>query len=139
MLDVSSCSKSLEGIVSAGETIIPGEVVQYLASAGTIERYHGVTLNLAALLIAVENTAQGLGVDDAYTAGQRIYFRHMRPGDLFLGRMTGIAYNVGATVGPEADTGLFTVSISGFNDAIAIVAKTDALTASGRLVQLMAK
>lgn len=147
LLDVGSSSKLMEGIVTTGQNILPGELCQVRMTTGTIERYHNASLQLAPVLIAVENTAAGLGVDDVYLQLTKIFYVHMRPGDLFWGRVTAAAVEVGEAMGAETATGYLqpttgyvpATTQGTYDEAIAFIAEADALTTGGRLVKIVTK
>ncbi len=147
LLDVSSNSVLMEGTVTTGQSIYPGDLVQFRMTTGTIERYHNASLQIAPLLIAVENTAEGLGVDDIYAQLTKIFYVHMRPGDLFWGRVSAAAVEAGEAMGGETTTGNF-IPTTGYiaattqgtyDEALVFAAEADALTTGGRLVKLVAK
>ena len=92
------------------------------------------------MLVAIENMVEGKTVEDNYAALTTIYYRHLRPGDLFWGRVAGAAVLAGEPLDAETVTGHFiATTLDTFDEAIVIVAESDALTTAGRLVKLIAK
>lgn len=85
-ISVSTRSRHLEGIAAA--TIIPGMICD-LSSSGAInvDTYDagGVDQKPCAVIVAVENIYDGGTIDTNYTAGDKIYLRHLVPGDVFHG------------------------------------------------------
>ena len=148
LLDVHSSANLLEGIVGAGETIHPGQLVQVdMINAGKIIRFDFANFALAPALVAIENMAEGKSVADAYVADEKIYYMQLRAGDLFWGRSVAAAVELGQPLGGQDLTGQL-IATSGYiaatapgnyNEAIVIVAQADALTTANRLIKVSVK
>lgn len=98
-----------EGIVSAGETIYPGQAVT-LDLTGNTDRdnllYHRSDGSTSIGIFpertfAIENVSWGKSITDAYQEGERIMLVHARPGDVILTKV--------ADVSPDTD--LYTGSL----------------------------
>ena len=147
LIDVHSSAKLLEGIVATGETIHPGQLVQFDMVSGDIIRFNSGNLTLAPALIAIENMAEGKTVADAYVAGEKIYYMHLRSGDYFWGRSIAAAVEHGQPLGPQDLTGQLVATLGylagsatgTFSEAIAVVVVTDALTTANRLIKVVVK
>ncbi len=146
LLDVDSSTQVMKGIVTTGQNTYPGSLCQ-IALGGTIQRYHNPSSQIAPLIVAVENPENGGGVNDIYDSQQKVFYVHLRPGDLFLGRATAAAVEAGEAMGADTATGYFrpttgyvaATTQGTFNEALVIVAEADASTSGGRLIKLVVK
>lgn len=143
MLDVSSSSNQLEAISAAGQDIYPGQLLEYTVDATTISRYQSASQTMGALLIAVENRQEGKGTEDIYLAGTRVYFVHMRAGDLFQVRFgtPSTAVGQGDYVAAEILTGNM-IAATNANTGMAVAigsVTTSAATDPHSLITVFAK
>lgn len=102
-VSVSSSSKFLEGIVNTGVTIAPGELVN-LTSAGTYTNVFASAVwdYTATPIVAIENLEYGKDIDDTYLAGERLYMRYLRPGDVgWLWLTTSSTASIGSFLVPD--------------------------------------
>lgn len=148
LLDVHSSAKLLEGTVATGETILPGHMLQIdMTDAGKIIRFNYGNYAQAPILVAIENMAEGKTVADAYVADEKIYYMHLRAGDLFWARSIAAAVELGQPLGGQDLTGrvealaLYVVGTTpgDYNEAIVIVTQADALTTADRLIKVAVK
>lgn len=69
----------------AAEAITPGMIVQENASAQFIKNDRvGGTNNRVPVLVAVEDTLHGYGIDDVWASGARVVAQHLRSGCEFM-------------------------------------------------------
>jgi hypothetical protein len=64
----------------AAAAILPGNLVE-MTSAGTVQK-HSVAGGTAERMFAIEDALQGIDVDGAYAAGDKVRVQILRPGDM---------------------------------------------------------
>jgi hypothetical protein len=86
LVSVSSSSQQMEGTVYSGETLIPGEIVHLHANGSYSNQFpSGTWVGTAPSLVVVENLDQGKDINSTYSAGETVFVRYLRSGDVFLG------------------------------------------------------
>ena len=99
LLSVNSSSPLVEGPASdeeaVDEIIYPGNLctmqrgnVLGVPTDNSVHTCGQLGGNVSPLLIALEDIENGKTVDVRYFPGERVPVRHLRPGDVFLGRLT---------------------------------------------------
>jgi len=141
MLDVGSDSKTLEGFVLTGISILPGSSVSYINSTNEFTKTAAGIDVVHPLMIAVENTAEGKSPTDTYAQLTKLYARYMRPGDLFLALVEDIVVSFNQPLSiTAAVTGQFgAVTADNPNVAMVYAAEASASTGGSKLVKVFAK
>jgi hypothetical protein len=79
-------SQPVYGEGDAAEVITPGHIVELNGSGGVIKNaLAGGTNNKVPVMVAVENSEFGGGLDDNYAIGARVKYQHLRSGCEFMG------------------------------------------------------
>ena len=138
LLDVGSDSKLLEATCGE-EGVLPGSLLEYAATGALVNAIPGAIDLQLPLMVATENTAEGLGVDDPYSIGEKLYAVHLRPGDLFLGRISAAStYIFSVPMGTSTVIGRFS-SATSINVAIAFMGETITSGTGNFLGKMIAK
>lgn len=141
MLDVGSDSKTLEGRVQTGLSILPGSSISYVNSSTEFTKTPVGIDTVHPLIIAVENAAEGKGVTDVYSQLTKLYARHMRPGDLFLALVEDIVVTFNQPLSISATVAGQFAAITGTDPDLATVFafEVSASTGAAKLVKVYAK
>lgn len=78
--------KVLVNEYAAGVAITPGMLVELYSDGGTLKvRPNASATEIQALSVAIEQSWQNKGVDDAYAVGDLVAFNYLAPGSVFWG------------------------------------------------------
>jgi len=140
LLDVGSDSKLLEApSVDAGD-IYPGALLEY-DDNGNFQLSTPVGAGEPfPIIIAIENTAEGMGLTDPYETGDKVYAVHLRSGDLFQGILHDSGAHVfGLPVGTSSQAGRFTSTTITIANSVVLMGENKTFATGGLLAKLIVK
>lgn len=114
LLFVSSGSPTVELPCEDAGGILPGHILLRTSTGGLIR--NNLTVSYQDAYVAVEDTAAGKEVDDAYPLGDTVRARRLRTGDICLLRMTATGSIEEGTPVAVTDLGLGEIINSGFTE-----------------------
>lgn len=152
-INVYSDTRFIEGTLGSSALftipIYPGMLLSYTEEAGKpvwVPMTSEITADVGQVpvIVCVENLEEGKKIGDTYVNDEKVYARHFRPGDIFLGRApVGTSYTTGDYLsrdrtGSALNDGLFGAALH-IDDGIVVCHESFAATAEDNLVPLFVK